>query len=126
MTISTSILNEIWKTRNLFKHEQKKISTDNIIQNIKINLKEIIIIHLNKHDRNKNNKILSFQEKFSIDNALCAIRSSSLTFHFKKNKTKDLSHTPVIRTHTRTHTHTHTHSHNLMNWRQLSTECKQL
>ena len=110
MTISTSILNEIWKTRNLFKHEQKKITTDNIIQNIKRNLKEIIIIHLNKHDRNKNNKILSFQEKFSIDNALCTIRSSSLTFHFKKNKTKDLSHTPVIRTHTRTHTHTHTHT----------------
>ena len=29
MTINTTILNEIWKGRNLFKHEQKKIPTDN-------------------------------------------------------------------------------------------------
>ena len=106
MTINTSILNEIWKTRNLFKHEQKKIPTNDIIENIKRNLKEIIIIHFNKHK--KNNTILSFQEKFTIENALCAIQSSSLTFHFKKNKTKDFSHTPVIRTHAHTHTHTHT------------------
>ena len=33
MTINTSILNKIWKAKNLFKHEQKKIPTDNIIQN---------------------------------------------------------------------------------------------
>ena len=35
MMINTSILNKIWKGRNLFKHEQKKIPTDNITQNIK-------------------------------------------------------------------------------------------
>ena len=35
MMINTSILNKIWKERNLFKHEQKKIPTDNITQNIK-------------------------------------------------------------------------------------------
>ena len=84
MTINTSILNEIWKTRNLFKHEQKKIPTDNIIQNIKRNLKEIKTIYFNKHE--KNNTILSFQEKFAIENALCAIQSNSLNFHFKKIK----------------------------------------
>ena len=39
MTINTSILNEIWKARNLFKHEKEKIPTDNIIQNIKRNIK---------------------------------------------------------------------------------------
>ena len=61
MTINTSILNEIWKARNLFKHEQKKIPTDNIIQNIKRSLKEIITIHFNKHE--KNNTILSFKKK---------------------------------------------------------------
>ena len=115
MTINTSILNEIWETGNLFKHEQKKIPTYNIIKNIKRNLKEIKTIHFNKHENN--NSILSFQEKFAIENALCAIQINSLTFHFKKNKAKDLSHTPVIRT--------HTHTHNLMNRRQLSTECKQ-
>ena len=80
MTINTSILNEIWRARNLFKHEQKKIPTNNIIENIKRNLKEIIAIHLNKHE--KNNTILSFQENFMIENALCSIQNNSLTFHF--------------------------------------------
>ena len=51
MTIKTSILNEIWKARNLFKHEQKKIPKDNIIQNIERSLKEIITIHFNKHEK---------------------------------------------------------------------------
>ena len=51
MTINTSILNEIWKAGNLFTHEKKKTSTDNIIQNIKRNIKEIITIHFNKHEK---------------------------------------------------------------------------
>ena len=80
MTINTSILNEIWKARNLFKHEQKKIPTDNIIQNIKRNLKEIITIHFNKHE--KNNTLLSFQEKSTTENTLCTIQSNSPTFNF--------------------------------------------
>ena len=80
MTRNTSILNEIWKARNLFKHEQKKIPTANIIPNIKKNLKEIITIHNNKHE--KNNTILNFQQKFTINNALCAIENNSLTFTF--------------------------------------------
>ena len=80
MTINTSILNEIWKARNLFKHEQKKIPTDNIIQNIKRNLKEIITIHFNKHE--KNNTLLSFQEKSTTENTLRTIQSNSPTFNF--------------------------------------------
>ena len=80
MMRNTSILNKIWKERNLFKHEQKKIPTDNITQNIKLNLKEIITIHINKHE--KNNTILSFQEKFAIENALSNIQNNSLTFQF--------------------------------------------
>ena len=32
---NTAILNEIWKAQNLFKHETKKISTENITSNIK-------------------------------------------------------------------------------------------
>ena len=80
MTINTTILNEIWKARNLFKHEQKKIPTDNITENIKRNLKEIITIHFNKHQ--KNNTLTTFQEKFAIQNALCIIQGNSLTFHF--------------------------------------------
>ena len=74
------MLNEIWKARNLFKHEQKKIPTDNSAENIKRNLKEIITIHFNKHQ--KNNTLTTFQEKFTIQNALCIIQGNSLTFHF--------------------------------------------
>ena len=80
MTINTSILNEIWTARNLFKHEQKKIPTANIIQNIKKKLKEIITIHYNKHE--KNNTILNFQQKFTINNALCTIENNCLTLNF--------------------------------------------
>ena len=50
MTINMSILNKIWTARNLFKHEQKKIPTANIIQDIK-KLKKIITIHYNKHEK---------------------------------------------------------------------------
>ena len=39
MMRNTSTLNKIEKGRNLFKHEQKKIPTYNITQNIKSNLK---------------------------------------------------------------------------------------
>ena len=51
MTTNTTILNEIWKARNSFKHEQKKMQTANTIQNIKRNLKEIITTHHNKHEK---------------------------------------------------------------------------
>ena len=54
ITVNTSILNEIWKARNLFKHDQKKIPTDNIIQNRKRSLKELITMHFNKHEKNNN------------------------------------------------------------------------
>ena len=53
MTINATILNEMWKARNLFKHEKKKITTVNIISNIKRNLKEVITIH-NKKKKWKN------------------------------------------------------------------------
>ena len=48
MTINATILNKMWKARNLFKHEKKKITTVNIISNIKRNLKEVITIHNKK------------------------------------------------------------------------------
>ena len=80
MTINTIILNEIWKARNLFKHETKIISTENIITNIKNNLKEIIMIHYKKHEQN--NSLLTFQEKLAIENALCTIENNSIFFNF--------------------------------------------
>ena len=77
MTINTTILNEIWKARNLFKHETKRIPTENIISNIKKNLKEIIMIHYKKHEQNS---LLAFQEKFAIENALCTIENGSINY----------------------------------------------
>lgn len=53
MTINATILNEMWKARNLFKHEKKKITTVNIISNIKRNLKEVITIHNKKKKMKK-------------------------------------------------------------------------
>ena len=81
MTINATILNEMWKARNLFKHEKKKIATVNIISNIKRNLKEVITIHYKKKNE-KTNSLLTFQETFSIDNALCTIENNSITFNF--------------------------------------------
>ena len=96
MTINTTILIEIWKARNMFKHERKKIPMDNIMENIKRNLKEIITIHFSKHQ--KENTITTFQEKFTIQqNALCTIQRNSLTFHFK---TKVWSHIIINHIHT--------------------------
>ena len=80
MTINTTILNEIWKARNLFKHETKRIPTENIITNIKNNLKEIIMIHYKKHEQN--NTLLIFQEKFAIKNTLCIIENDTILFNF--------------------------------------------
>ena len=70
MTINTTILNEIWKARNSFKREQKKIQTVNIIRNIKRNLLETYYI-----------KRIT-QEKFLIENTLCTIEDNHLTFNF--------------------------------------------
>ena len=41
------------KLETHFAHDQKKIPTTNITQNIKRNLKEIITIHYKKHENKK-------------------------------------------------------------------------
>ena len=80
MTINTTILNEIWKARNLFKDETKRIPTENIIANIKNNLKEIIMIYYKKQEQI--NTLLIFQEQFTIKNALCIIENDTILFNF--------------------------------------------
>ena len=87
MTMNTTILNKIWKARNLLKHETKRIPTENIITNIKNNLKEIIMIHYKKHEQN--NSLLTFQEKFAIENALCTIENDSIFLTSKETLYKD-------------------------------------
>ena len=48
--------------------------------NKKNNLKEIIMINYKKHEQN--NSLLTFQEKFVIENALCTIENDSIIFNF--------------------------------------------
>ena len=47
--------------------------------NKKNNLKEIMI-NYKKHEQN--NSLLTFQEKFVIENALCTIENDSIIFNF--------------------------------------------
>ena len=78
MTINTTILNEICRARNLFKHETKGIPTENIITNIKNNLKEIIMIHYKKHEQN--NTLFNLSRK--ICNKERSMLNENDTFHF--------------------------------------------
>ena len=80
MTINTTIFNEIWKVQNQFKHETKRIPTENILTNIKNNLNEIIMVHYKKHEQN--NSLLKFQDRFAIENSLCTIENDSIIFNF--------------------------------------------
>ena len=80
MTITTSILNETWKARNIKKHNKKFTKTEEIIQNVRNSLKEIINIHFNKHK--KQNTLTEFEAIFAIGNALCKIENNTVVFHF--------------------------------------------
>ena len=51
LTIHITILNEIWKARNLLKHQNKTFTNDFIIKKINTKLKEIIRINFQKHLR---------------------------------------------------------------------------
>ena len=64
------------QTRNKKNTNRKQI----IITNIKNNLKEIIRISYKKHEQN--NSLLTFQEKFAIENALSTIENDSIIFNF--------------------------------------------
>ena len=49
LTIHITILTEIWKARNLFKHRTKLLTNDIIIKKIKTKLREIIRINFQKN-----------------------------------------------------------------------------
>ena len=80
LTIHCTILNEIWKSRNLKKHENKNITSQIMIENIEKSLKEIVQINFNKHL--KRDTITTFEELFAIKNALCNVQQNTLNFNF--------------------------------------------
>ena len=75
----------------------KSVQARNKISNIKKNLKEIMI-HYKKHEQN--NSLLTFQEKFAIENALCTIENDSINFNFWGNNIQGLVTHHVMHKHT--------------------------
>ena len=79
LTIHIAILNEIWKSRNLLKHQNKKLTNDVIIKKINTKLREIIRINFQKHLRQET--LETFKNSFCTNNALCWVIGNDLTIH---------------------------------------------
>ena len=77
LTIHITILNEIWKARNLLKHQTKSLTNDVIINKIKTKLREIIKINFQKHLRQETLEAL--KKSFCINEALCSVIGNDLT-----------------------------------------------
>ena len=77
LTLTTTILTHIWKTRNRLEFDDTTIPTTKTIINTKNELKTIIQIHFRQHVLN--NTLHEFKTKFCINNALCKLTNDSLT-----------------------------------------------
>ena len=79
LTIHIAILNEIWKARNLLKHQNKILTNDVIIKKINTKLREIIRINFQKHLRQET--LEAFKKSFCTNDALCSVIRNALTIH---------------------------------------------
>ena len=79
LTIHITILKEIWKARNLLKHQKKSLTNDVIIKKIITKLREIIRINFQKHLRQET--LETFKKNFCINEALCSVIGNDLTIH---------------------------------------------
>ena len=79
LTIHITILNEIWKARNLLKHQKKVLTNDVIIKKINAKLKEIIRLNFQKHLRQET--LETFKKNFCINDTLCSVIGNDLTIH---------------------------------------------
>ena len=77
LTMTTTILTHIWKTRNRLQFDDTIIPTTKTIINIKNDLKNIIQAHYKQH--NISNTLDEFKTKFCINNTLCTLTNESLT-----------------------------------------------
>ena len=80
LTLTTAILTHIWKTRNKLQFDDTIIPATNVIRNIKIELKNIILRHYKHHTIN--NTLHEFPSNFCINNALCKLTQNSITMLF--------------------------------------------
>ena len=77
ITLTTTILTQIWKTRNRLQSDDKIILTTNTIINIKNELKCITQTHYKQHIIN--DILQEFQSKFCISNAQWTLHNNALT-----------------------------------------------
>ena len=77
LTLTITILTNIWKTRNRLQFDDTIIQATNTIINIKNDLKSIIQTHYKQH--NIKNTIPDFERNFCINNALCTVKQKTLT-----------------------------------------------
>ena len=80
VTLTITILTQIWKTRNKLQFDDTIIPATNVIINIKNELKNIILTHYKHHTIN--NTLHEFQRNFCINNALCKLTQKSITMLF--------------------------------------------
>ena len=77
LTLTTTILNHIWKTLNQLQFDDTIMPTTNTTINIKNDLKNIIQTNYQQHTTN--NTLPDFERNFCINNALYTIKQNSLT-----------------------------------------------
>jgi len=78
LTITTLIIQHIWKSRNKLQFENTLIPSNKIVNNIKADIKHIINTHFKiDHEYNKLDK---FRDKFCIANILCELRNEKVVF----------------------------------------------
>ena len=84
LTLTTTILTHIWKTRNKLQFDDTIIPATNVIINIKNELKNILAQY--KH-HTISNTLHEFQNHFCIKNELCLLIQNKISMLFQRNYT---------------------------------------
>ena len=79
LTVHITILNEIWKARNLLKHQKKSPTNDAVIKKINAKLREIVRINFQKHLRQET--LETFKKNFCINDTLCSVIGNDLIIY---------------------------------------------
>ena len=90
LTLTTTILTHMWKTRKKLQFDDTINRATNVIINIKNQLKTIILTHYKHHTIH--NTLHEFQINFCISNALCKLTQNSITIYSKENTPQVLTY----------------------------------
>ena len=72
ITIISTVVHFLWKTRNDQKHENKVPNLEATDRQIKSSLRETVTLHYLKHKKNRT--LDTFEEEFTTGHVLCALR----------------------------------------------------